>query len=245
MLWPGGCPAWLFWTWRDVVAELCEYINHFLNGHLSFDLSDQALRGFSNALKLGFMGRKRIRDIRNEELIEATIVAVHRHGYSVVTMAEIAREADASAASINYYFGSKEGLMEATMRHLLTKLRHAMIAGYAKAETPKERLYAVMDANFDDALFTVEQCSIWMQFWANAPYSTRLSRLHRINRARVRSHFLAELRQLLPAEQVGPARLALQSYMDGVWLEAAQSDEPVKPQDARNAAHQVLDLVVR
>ena len=75
------------------------------------------------------MGRKRIRDIRNEELIEATIVAVHTRGYGVVTMAEIAREAGASAASINYYFGSKEGLMEATMRHLLNKLKQAMIRG--------------------------------------------------------------------------------------------------------------------
>ncbi len=191
------------------------------------------------------MGRKRIRDIRNEELIEATIVAVHRHGYGVVTMAEIAREAGASAASINYYFGSKEGLMEATMRHLLTKLKDAMIQGYAQAKTPRERLYAVMDANFADDLYTVEQCSIWMQFWANAPYSHRLSRLHRINRARVRSHFLTELNQLLPADQVEPARQALQCYMDGVWLQAAQSDLILEPQAARAAAHQVVDLVIR
>ncbi|MEW2913718.1 transcriptional regulator BetI [Leisingera sp. JC11] len=190
------------------------------------------------------MSRKRIRDIRNEELIEATIVAVHKRGYGVVTMAEIAREAGASAASINYYFGSKEGLMEATMLHLLGKLRRAMSEGYATARTPRERLYAVMDANFADDLFTVPQCSIWMQFWANAPYSPRLSRLHRINRARVRSHFLAELRALLPAQRVETARQALQCYMDGVWLQAAQSEEALDPEDARAAAHRVVDLVI-
>lgn len=190
------------------------------------------------------MGRKRIRDIRNEELIEATIVAVHQSGYSVVTMAEIAREAGASAASINYYFGSKEGLMEATMRHLLRKLRQAMIEGYAKASTPKERLYAVMDANFADDLYTVPQCSIWMQFWANAPYSQRLSRLHRINRSRVRSHVRAELANLLPADRVETARSALQCYMDGVWLEAAQAHRPLDPQNARKAAHRVVDLTI-
>lgn len=190
------------------------------------------------------MGRKRIRDIRNEELIEATIVAVHKRGYSVVTMAEIAQEAGASAASINYYFGSKEGLMEATMRHLLRKLRTAMIAGYSAAQTPKERLYAVMDANFSDALFTVPQCSIWMQFWANAPYSPRLARLHRINRTRVRSHVRAELTNLLPVDRVETARSALQCYMDGVWLEAAQSERSVDAQAARRAAHRVVDLTL-
>lgn len=188
------------------------------------------------------MGRKRIRDIRNEELIAATIVAVHKRGYSVVTMAEIAREAGASAASINYYFGSKEGLMEATMRHLLRKLRTAMIAGYSAARTPEERLYAVMDANFSDALFTVPQCSLWMQFWANAPYSPRLARLHRINRTRVRSHVRAELANLLPAEHIETARSALQCYMDGVWLQAAQSESSVDAKAARLAAHRVVDL---
>ncbi|AUQ59048.1 choline-binding transcriptional repressor BetI [Phaeobacter inhibens] len=190
------------------------------------------------------MGRKRIRDIRNEELIEATIVAVHRRGYGVVTMAEIAREAGASAASINYYFGSKEGLMEATMRHLLNKLREAMIRGYATAKSPKERLYAVMDANFDDELFSVAQCSLWMQFWASAPYSPRLSRLHRINRSRVRSHFLAELNGLLPPDRVETARHALQCYMDGVWLQAAQSETPLDSAQARRAAHRVVDLAL-
>lgn len=190
------------------------------------------------------MGRKRIRDIRHEELIEATITAVHKRGYGVVTMAEIAREAGASAASINYYFGSKEGLMEATMRHLLNQLKAAMIEGYSAAKSPRERLYAVMDANFADGLYSVEQCSIWMQFWAGAPYSARLSRIHRINRARVRSHFLAELRALLPAQDVETARQALQCYMDGVWLQAAQSEEPVDPAAARAAAHQVVDLTL-
>jgi len=190
------------------------------------------------------MSRKRIRDIRHEELIEATVVAVYKRGYSVVTMAEIAQEADASAASINYYFGSKEGLMEATMRHLLRKLRTAMVEGYAAANSPKERLYAVMDANFADGLFSVPQCSLWMQFWANAPYSDRLSRLHRINRSRVRSHFLAELRRVVPADQVETARKALQSYMDGVWLQAAQSDMQITPKAARLAAHRVVDLIL-
>ena len=64
------------------------------------------------------MKRRRIRDIRNEELIDATIAAVHRRGFADVTMAEIAAEAGASAASINYYFGSKDQLLAATMRRL-------------------------------------------------------------------------------------------------------------------------------
>ncbi len=191
------------------------------------------------------MGRTRIRDIRHEELINATITAVHQRGYSVVTMAEIAAEAGASAASINYYFGSKEKLMQATMVRLLRLLKDAMLERYAGANSPHERLMAVIDANFSDRLFTIEQCSIWMQFWANAPYSPSLQRLHRINRARVTAHFRAELRTLLPVARHEAVREALQCYMDGVWLEAAQSDAPLNPEQARAEARQVADMLLQ
>ncbi len=165
----------------------------------------------------------RIRDIRNEELTAAAIRAVHRHGYAQVTMNDIALEAKASAASINYYFGSKEKLMEATMRRLLGELRHATIERLHRAETPRDRLSGLVAANFDDRLFAPAQCSLWVQFWSNAPYSATLARLHRINRGRVQSHLHAELRQLVPATEVRSVTAMLQAYMDGVWLEAAQS----------------------
>ncbi len=190
------------------------------------------------------MARTRIRDIRHEELIHATVTAVHKRGYAAVTMAEIAAEAGASAASINYYFGSKEKLMEATMRRMLTMLKEAQLERYAVAKTPLDRLMAVIDANFSDRLYTLEQCSIWIQFWANAPYVESLSRLHRINRARVTSHFRAELRSLLPEDRREIVREALQSYMDGVWLEAAQANAQLDPTAARTEARRFTQLML-
>lgn len=190
------------------------------------------------------MSKRRIRDIRHDELIAATIVAVHRHGYAAVTMKEIAREAESTAASINYYFGSKEKLMEATMRRVMQLLKDAMLERYATARSPEERLMAVLDANFSDRLFTVEHCSIWVQFWGSAPYVPSLARLHRINHQRVTSHFRAELRALLPEDQRETVREALQSYMDGVWLEATQSTNALDPAKARAAARRVARLLL-
>ncbi len=191
------------------------------------------------------MGRTRIRDIRHRELIDATVSAVHQRGYAVVTMAEIASLAGASAASINYYFGSKEKLMEATMRHLMTLLKQAMLERYATARTPLDRLNAVLDANFSDRLYTIEQCSVWVQFWSSAPYVPTLARLHQINRARVTSHFRAELGALLSPARRETVRVALQSYMDGVWLEAAQAAAPLQPARARAEAREVAALLLR
>ncbi len=190
------------------------------------------------------MKRRRIRDIRNDELIDATMRAVHEKGYALVTMAEIAAEAGASAASINYYFGSKDRLMEATMIRLLSVLKASTIERLAPAKTPRDRLMAVLEANFDARLFTVEKSSIWMQFWANAPYYPTLSRLHRINRRRVQSHFRAELRHLVPSEQRETVREALQSYMDGVWLEAAQAAQPLDSAKAQAEARRFAALLL-
>ena len=144
------------------------------------------------------MARKRIRDIRNDELIAATIDAVHQLGFANITLSDIARKADISPASINYYFGSKDQLLAATMLQLLSKLHVATLARLKKANDPESRLMAIVEANFDDALFTVQQCSVWVQFWSAAPYSATLARLHRINRCRVRSNIRGELHKIVP-----------------------------------------------
>ncbi len=189
------------------------------------------------------MQRRRIRDIRHDEFIAATIRGVHAHGFAQVTMADIAKEAGSSAASIAYYFGSKEKLMEATMRHLLTLLKQAMLERYANAKTPQDRLIAVIDANFDNQLFTPAQCSLWVQFWSNAPYAPNLSRLHAINRARVQSHVQAEVKHLFPPEKRAAVTTTLQAYMDGVWVEAAQSHECDPEKARKDAAHLVALLL--
>lgn len=185
----------------------------------------------------------RIRDLRNEELMTAAIRAVHRHGYAQVTMTDIAKEANAAAASINYYFGTKEKLMQATMRRLLNILKRATLDRLVGAGTPETRLFALVEANFDDRLFTPAQCSLWVQFWSNAPYAPSLARLHRINRDRVRSHLHHELKEIVPAASCTTITATLQAYMDGIWLEAAQSQH-CDPDQARRHASQTLKRLI-
>ncbi|MFS4439438.1 choline-responsive transcriptional repressor BetI [Paracoccaceae bacterium GXU_MW_L88] len=190
------------------------------------------------------MSRKTISDIRRQELVDATIRCIHAQGFSQVTMISIAKEAGSSAASINYYFGSKDHLLEYTMQLLLSRLRKALITRYARAEGPYERLLAVVEANFDDDVYTVEICAVWMQFWAVAPYVPRLARLYRINTRRVRSNLRAALADVLPEERQETVRRAIQAYMDGAWIAAAQSDLPVDAAAGRTEAKAVLDTLL-
>ena len=95
--------------------------------------------------------------------------SLDKKGFQNVTLSEIAAYASTTAASITYHFGSKENLLEATMRHLLELLRSEVINNLKEAKTSKQRLQAVLTANFSDSLFTKTHCNVWVQFWSAAP----------------------------------------------------------------------------
>ena len=192
------------------------------------------------------MKQARIRDIRHMELIQATILALHQQGFHKVTLSQIAEQCGATAASVNYYFGSKEKLLEATMRHLMSQLRDAAVDGLSKAHDPKSRLQAIIAANFADRLFTIEQCSVWVQFWSAAPYAEGLSRLQHINRTRLSRNIEHALRHLLVDPETRRAvGSTLMAYFDGIWIAAAQSNRPINAAKVRADAAQVLGLLLR
>lgn len=190
------------------------------------------------------MGRQKIRSIRREELIRATITAIHDHGFADLTVAQIAQDAQASTGSIHYYFGGKEALLEATMVHLLGLLKSAYQQHIATATTPQDRLHAVVQANFDQSFLSLETCRVWTQFWAFAPFHPRLARLQRLNRARVRSNLIHALRQLVPEQDLNIKVNAIQGYMDGVWVQLSQSSQapnfPLLQSEARRFVDQTI-----
>lgn len=190
------------------------------------------------------MARQKIRELRRTELIDAVIAAIHETGFAALTVNEIARKAQTSTGSIHYYFGSKEALLEATMRHLMAILRRAVVTRLRGQTTPENRLIAIVTGNFDETLFTHQNCSVWSQFWASAPYTASLSRLQRINRARVSSNLHAEIRRLLPQELVESACVSIQSYMDGIWINAAQTGLSIQPAQAQHDAAAFLERVL-
>ena len=172
------------------------------------------------------MTRQKIRAIRREELIHATIAAIYENGFADLTVAQIARDAEASTGSIHYYFGGKEALLEATMVHLLDLLHTAHRRHLSSAEGAKDRLHAVVQANFDDTFLTRETCRVWTQFWAFAPYHPGLARLHKLNRARVRSNVIHSMRSLVSEQDLNVKANAIQGYMDGVGSSSRSHRKP-------------------
>lgn len=190
------------------------------------------------------MGHQKISAIRRQELVQATMMAIYEHGFADLTVAQIANYAQVSTGSIHYYFGGKDGLLEGTMRHLLALLGSAHYRRLQMSSDPASRLHAVVQANFDDTLMTREACRVWTQFWAFAPYHAKLARLHRINRARVKSNIHSPLSQLVAPEELQVTTNAIQGYMDGVWIQVAQSDTAIDLDELQSEASRFVSHII-
>src|ERR1700712_44737 len=91
--------------------------------------------------------------IRRQQLIQATLTAVDQVGMGDASIALIARLAGVSNGIISHYFQDKNGLIAATMRHLMTALRNAIDERRlgVRDESPRAQLQAIIEGNFDDS----------------------------------------------------------------------------------------------
>jgi TetR/AcrR family transcriptional repressor of bet genes len=190
------------------------------------------------------MAKLKIQDIRKQQFIEATIEAIHKHGYSELTVGQIAHEVGLSPGNIHYYFGGKNELLEATMRWLLRTLRVIGIRRMAAARTPRERVEALIDSNFDPALFTPANVVAWLHFWAEATHNPTLHRLQRINAARVRSNLLHPLKKMLPSDEAERVTTYVQAMMDGIWVQCAQTPGGLSAAEAGAIARDSFDGMI-
>lgn len=159
--------------------------------------------------------------IRRQQLIEATITSLGERGFADTTIQTISRQAGVSPGIIHHYFGGKEELLVATMRNMLLQLRNDAVARLSAAESPRDRLVAVIDSNFDSLQFTPQVINAWLGFWAQVPHVPALARLQRVNNRRLHSNLMYSLRDLLPADRAETVARGLAAMIDGLWLRSA------------------------
>lgn len=158
--------------------------------------------------------------IRKAALINAAIAAVGRAGSLDVTVAQIARQAGMSPALAHHYFGSKERIFLAAMRHILSQYGEATRQALAGANGPQSRLAAVVHASFDVRNFDRDTIAAWLNFYALVLVEPEAARLLRVYHRRLRSNLLVGLRPLV-ADRAATVAETLAALIDGLYLRAA------------------------
>jgi betaine-aldehyde dehydrogenase len=165
-------------------------------------------------------------DVRRRQLVDATIEAIAEVGFSATTIAEIARRAEVSTGLVSFYFGDKDGLLEATLRHLARELSRGAAGRLRDATTPRARIQAIVDANLGASQFDRRTATVWLAFWGQVPHSPRFARVQRAYQRRVTTNLAHALRPLLDREAALRMAESIASMIDGLWLRATLSRAP-------------------
>ena len=192
------------------------------------------------------MPRIGVEPLRRKALISAAIEAIHERGMGQVTMQEIARRAGVSAALAHHYFGGKDQLLLATMRHLLSELGEEVQRNLAEARSPKARLSAIIRGNFSAAQFRPAVISAWLAFYVQAQTDAEARRLLRVYTRRLESNLVHALRGLTTRERASRVAELAAALIDGTWIRRSLDDRGADPDEvARLVEDAVLDLLRR
>jgi TetR/AcrR family transcriptional regulator, transcriptional repressor of bet genes len=186
-----------------------------------------------------------MREIRRAQLIDATLLTIDQTGLAGATLASVAQRASISTGIVSHYFGDKDGLLEATMRHILRDLWQATASRRraAKAE-PRAKLRAVVAANFDAGQTSAPVMKTWLAFWTESMHKPQLRRLQNVNTRRLNSNLCADFSKVLPRAAARRAASGLAALIDGLWLRGALSGEPFDTRAALRVANDYIDLML-
>jgi len=169
--------------------------------------------------------------IRRGALVEAAIHEIGAHGTLDVTVAQIARRAGMSPALAHHYFGSKEAMFAAAMRHVLTLYGAEVRGALLMAATPRARLEAIIRASFTPAQFRPEMVAAWLNFYVQAQRSDDARRLLHVYQRRLRSNLHHAFRQIAPGRARTLTR-GLAAMIDGLYLRQALGEGGIAPETA-------------
>jgi TetR/AcrR family transcriptional repressor of bet genes len=191
------------------------------------------------------MPRIGMEPVRRKALISAAIDAIHDRGMSQVTMGEIARRAGVSAALAHHYFGGKDALLLATMRHLLADLGEEIQSRLAAAVTPQERLSAVIPGNFAACQFRPAVISAWLAFYVQAQTDQEARRLLHVYTRRLESNLLHALRALTTREHATRVAETAAALIDGVWIRRSLAGADPDPEGAARLVEEAVAQALR
>ncbi|MCO7187472.1 MULTISPECIES: transcriptional regulator BetI [unclassified Pseudoalteromonas] len=158
--------------------------------------------------------------VRRQQLIEATLQSVAELGLQATTINSISKKAGMSSGIISHYFGGKQGLIEATVRYLLSSLQRSLLQRTTRGCTPEQRLMFIVEANFAVVQQQRDTTRTWLSFWAHSMHDAELHRLQRVNARRLYSNLLYSFKQLMAPGEAREAAELSAAMIDGLWLRA-------------------------
>jgi TetR/AcrR family transcriptional repressor of bet genes len=146
-----------------------------------------------------------------------------------------------STALAHHYFGGKDQIFLATMRHILREFGAEVLQALNLATTPYARAAAIIESCFAPSCFAPSTISAWMTLYAQSQSQPDTKRLLKLHQWRLHSNLTHALRPLSDHPERDAQTLA--ALIDGLYLRAALSSA-CDPKEACNAALQTLEILI-
>ncbi len=123
--------------------------------------------------------RTAAREVRRQELINATIDSIAIRGFSGTTLTTVTKGAGLSHGVVNFHFTSKEALYDATLGYLAQEhYDHWFSSMTDAAPDPVQQLTAILETDFNPAITSTKKLSVWFAFWGQAMYRPSYLDIH-------------------------------------------------------------------
>ena len=169
-------------------------------------------------------GRTASKEVRRQQLIESTIDSIARHGFAETTLANVADGAGLSRGIVNFHFKSKEALLVETLRFLGDEYRSVWTRKLDRAgPDPADRLWALMEADFDPKVCTRKKIAVWFAFYGEAKSRPTYREICGERDGECNTVLIAACRDLISSggyDALDPVVVArnLWALTDGLWL---------------------------
>jgi len=180
--------------------------------------------------------------LRRQAMIRATISEIAAAGSLDVTVSQIAKRAGMSPALAMHYFGTKDKIFLATMRHVLELYRQAVRKRLDGVSDPYERIVGIIDASFEASQLEREVVAAWLAFYVRALQSGEARRLLNVYAGRLQSNLRFNLRQLFDEATAKQIAQGLASLIDGFYIRHALQDLVPDRDETRALVQDYLEL---
>ncbi len=187
------------------------------------------------------------KEVRRQQLINATIKSIGKNGLSGTTMATITREAALSMGIANLHFESKDKLLAATLQQVTSEYNTGQtdILSSSEYKSLADKLQALLDFHFSTNLVQKNKLAVWFAFWGEAKarptYRRICSRSDVQAEGAIRQFFQAVIDEgNYKMADAGLLAIGYTALLDGLWLDLLVAPRRTNRMNAKRVAAQYL-----
>ena len=164
---------------------------------------------------------------RRHDLIEATLDCISESGLQGATVRQIAARAGVTQGLIRHYFSSKDQMLQAAYREVMTGMTRTVVAAAeGDPQDARTRLREFVVANLTPPVADSRKLSLWAAFISHVRVDPVFAEIHRESYLAFRSSLEALVADVLEEDGRDPEptvcqelAIAINGVIDGLWLE--------------------------